>query len=896
MTDEENIENENTENRGNFIMTLLVTLVSLVFYFIYLFIVIKYIIIYHKTKKLSILWLQYLITFVINIIFTIFYLSYLLDSKGDSINILNGENSTFIILLTIFLVAYVLNVINNFIYDSIISIKIFSSLNKMININTQDVEELSLRFKNINMRFFDKKQNLLYIIIFSVINIGLIVGFEFEYNNYNNEDDTPSVLLVKNFISYILRLGSFISLIALLICLLLINYLKKKFFNKYYYNNDLFAMKIYNMFSSKIIFSSDIIIFKIISDLIINIPILIFLISNICNTLLWIFNQIIIFSYIIIFGALNFKLDKYNEIGKIPKLVKIWFLWKYIKFSFWENNYKYCLRDNTYRYNKTEKQILKDLEIIDDTEDTDNIQINDEKNDLIISNDLKLSVFDNKIINMDHLSIRPTNTKYKYKSTLDFSTTSELYILYKLLMLYFEKNEHVYTGVQNKINEDGTPFKQLFNQQNTSKAKKRRARQTYGPIDPFKKTEFNNAIDRMSRISKLNSSNLIKSKKFNEHEIFYSLEEKELKEEFKNKFKKEKETIFKIESLEANSFFELFPFYQISIQDIKKSLIPFDNKKIYEILLNRNRNKNLNKNNIESESEDNLFYTYNSLLIMEIYDPKEFISSEDLSNFVLSYGSYIIDTIKNINFSFIPLIIGVFNIEMCDENKIVIVYRNPLFFTNFYHFNHWINFYITEGPEKLKASILQNEVLDINEIEIKNCLKMNEADYEEITNNLKKDFDFLMKINIQVYPIIHLFIADENELDAIGKNNDVNESSIIENTSMNQLNLSGLLNESDDNINNIHFLNNNKDDNIGYKTESNSLLDKEYYSMNGHDIHTIKIYFTHFFRLNCELNKQKGPDDSILLKSNHYCQYLEGQIQNYLTKTTLFEIENNDNN
>ena len=173
---------------------------------------------------------------------------------------------------------------------------------------------------------------------------------------------------------------------------------------------------------------------------------------------------------------------------------------------------------------------------------------------------------------------------------------------------------------------------------------------------------------------------------------------------------------------------------------------------------------------------------------------------------------------------------------------------------------------------------------------------MNEADYEEITNNLKKDFDFLMKINIQVYPIIHLFIADENELDAIGKNNDVNESSIIENTSMNQLNLSGLLNESDDNINNIHFLNNNKDDNIGYKTESNSLLDKEYYSMNGHDIHTIKIYFTHFFRLNCELNKQKGPDDSILLKSNHYCQYLEGQIQNYLTKTTLFEIENNDNN
>jgi hypothetical protein len=231
-------------------------------------------------------------------------------------------------------------------------------------------------------------------------------------------------------------------------------------------------------------------------------------------------------------------------------------------------------------------------------------------------------------------------------------------------------------------------------------------------------------------------------------------------------------------------------------------------------------------------------------------------------------------------------------VEIAGENKIVILYRNPLFFTNFNHYNQLINFFITEGPERLKASIFQNEVIDINEIEIKNSLKMNEADYEEIINNLKRDFDFFMKINIQVYPIIHLFIGDEKDENNIH----INESSIIENVSIHQTNLSGILNEFDDNLINTNISNNNMTNDNAYKTESNSLVDKEYYSMNGNDIHTIKIYFTHFFRLNCELNKQKDVDDTIILKSNHYCQYLEGQIQTYLTKTTLFGIEDNDNN
>ena len=478
-------------------------------------------------------------------------------------------------------------------------------------------------------------------------------------------------------------------------------------------------------------------------------------------------------------------------------------------------------------------------------------------------------------------------------------------------MLYFDKNEGLYINVQNKINEDGTPFRQFFTEQNIFKKKKIKARQTFGGTDAvLRKNNFISNIDRISRISKLNSRSLNSFMKFKENQIFLSLEEKELKEEFKKKFNlSEQETTFKIESLSSDAFFELFPFYQISIQNIIKELNPSDNKKIYNILRNRknqdntNINKNkLNKNNTEIESENNLFYTYNSLLMMEVYEPEEFISFDELKKFTLSYGTYLIETIKNINYTFIPLILGVFNIEICGENKVVILYRNPLYFSNFNHFNHWINFYITEGPEKIKVSIFQNELIDLNEIEIKNSLKMNEADYEEILNNLKNDFNFFMKMNIQVYPIINLFIGDENSGGGPPFNNDANESSLIGDTSLQQNNLSGLLNNLDDgglinnNFKNINNSNKELDKDNLYDTEANSLVDKEYYSMTGNSIHTLKIYFTHFFRLDCELNRQNDKNDNMILKSNHYCQYLEGQLQTYLTKTALFELDDNENN
>ena len=882
---------DDPDNRRNYILVLLSTIIFAVIYSVYFGIILNYIVSFYKTKKLSVLWIPYLSSFILYVVFMLIYLIYLFYSKGEDIIFFNKEhNSYFPIIVATFLALLVFNTINNLIYNSIISLRIIISLSKMKKITSLDFQELFFKLKEISTNFFTKILTVLFFSILCFVDIGLTIGFVFEYTNYRDGE------LVKHNLLKSIRYCYEILLIILIIFIFLLNYFKNKLMNKYYYNPEQISKKIYDMVRQKLLYASYIITFKDFVDLILNSPVLIFLIFKVNHTLFCFMSQCLIFVYILIFGALILKIDKLNEIGKMPKSIKMWFFWKKTHFCFYDKFYQHFLYDNTYKYSKDEKLMVKNLDLIKIEEENEKIKDN---NELLISNTLKTSVIKDKINNMDIIDIRETQSVEVKRKLLNFNTVSELYVLYKLLMLYFEKNESIYSKVQNQINEEGTPFKQFYKQQNLTKNKKIKARQTFGGFEAAaKKKDFMDNIDRMSRISKLNSSKITSSMNFSDSKIFFSLEEKELREEFKAKFNYEKDATFKIESLSSNSFFELFPFYQISIQDIKKSLYPSDNTKIHKIIIKQKneKNENVRENNIESESEDNLFYTYNSLLMMEIYDREEFISFNEFSNFVLSYGNFILDTIKNINVTYMPLIIGVFNIEICDESKVVILYRNPLYFTNFNHFNHWINFYITEGPEKIKASIFQNEVLDINEIEIKNCLKMNESDYEEIINNLKRDFDFFMKIPSQVYPIIHLFIGDEDEDDIIVNNNNMNESSIIENVSNQPVNISGLLNLTEDETTNNKILRNSIDSDSNYKTESNSLLDKEYYSQNGRDIHSIKIYFTHFFRLNCELNKQKNLDDNILLKSNHYCQYLEGQIQTYLTKTNLFEMENLDNN
>ena len=78
--------------------------------------------------------------------------------------------------------------------------------------------------------------------------------------------------------------------------MILLNYYKNKIVNKYYNNPEQISNKIYNMTTQKILFSSYVITFKNMVDLILISPNLIFLIFKVNHTLFWVISECFIFS------------------------------------------------------------------------------------------------------------------------------------------------------------------------------------------------------------------------------------------------------------------------------------------------------------------------------------------------------------------------------------------------------------------------------------------------------------------------------------------------------------------------------------------------------------------------------------------------------------------------
>ena len=87
--------------------------------------------------------------------------------------------------------------------------------------------------------------------------------------------------------------------------------------------------------------------------------------------------------------------------------------------------------------------------------------------------------------------------------------------------------------------------------------------------------------------------------------------------------------------------------------------------------------------------------------------------------------------------------------------------------------------------------------------------------------------------------------------------------------------------EQNDNANNANTL--SPMQNI-LNSEYNSLLEKEYYTINGNkDMMTIKIYLSNYFRYGYKINKEEGKQS--LFNSDLYIDYLQGQLLSYFIKT-----------
>ena len=867
------------------ILTLMIfSILFVIIYLIYFSLVIFYVIKNYHSRKLCIFWIDYFILISIAVLFIIIYIfNNLINEpiKGENyLSNLFDNNSTVALIGSLIIMC--VTIINSFLFDSITAIKLSWKMNKIKKIDDKDFLALSEKFKDIKIVNILKMNYMYkYYIIFSIVILIYSILFIILY-----KDDEPekinSFFNLYNYFNYLLRFYHLIVLALFLVSVIVMNLTKRALLKKQYYNPNRIAQKVYDAHFSQIVYFTDVISFKLVSDLIINVPPLLFLSQERFNTFGLIISEFAIFLYTFIGGNGNLVIDKDSKGGKIGKYIYYWFCMKKVDFHFGEKEHKEIFDEFNFNYSQEEQEVINNL----NTTIIKNIE-----KDLLDLDDDKM--FDERatILGLDkNVSNRSTINKLDKKIVLDFKSVPEFYLIQKLIMVYFKKNGEMYESAFDSIEENGLDFKKL------GQSKKNRRNQI------LQDNDFISNLNRISRMSIRNVQKLKNSLKISQKEIINSIEEKELFDELQNKLNikndRDKST-FTIESLLTSELFELLPFYRMKLNNVLISLNPTRNVKLFNKFIQRNSsisnyiitntnsnisvkssqrkncnnsnttNNNMNNDNIninleenKKEYESNLYYTHDLYLMYEIYDKNDFVKFEQLKKLIQEYNKYLLSVVETMSSTFLPLIIGIFDIEIYNSEKIIILYRNPLYFSNFNHFNHWINFYITEEPEKMKVSSLFNEVININEIEIRNSLQLNEADYDEIKIILEKDCSFLKKV-AHIFPIVHLFIGNEVQDDPVEGEEEANtfknknkkrktNNQYIENSILGDLSLNkdiGLFDDVLENINNSIL--NNESENFNdmiMQTDDNSLYDKEYYYMSGKDIRTIKIYFTNFFK------------------------------------------------
>ena len=928
---------------------------------------------FYNSNKLFCFWIDYIQINVMNIFLLFVYLIYLIklfSKKKIEDNVENIFNEyfpeIFILLILMFLAVMIIGFIISNLFRVILILKKMDEISKT---NSQDIKILSDIFKKNDIsNYFTNKFHSKENFIFIILNIVLLFIFHNLIKQVIDKDFNPDkfektinntfggyflgdYILFLEYLTILLLFGVFLSIY-------LIKYFKTKLLGNNYYSKNILLQKIYYINSNKIIYFADIITFKTLFDLIAYFPLLFFFLNRSLDILGFIISEICMVIYLILQGSMNIFIDKLNNKQNkknfiLPKFIQKLFFVKRINISFGENELIEFYTSFNFEYSEDENEILQEL----DMTIGNNYILNKKKdNNELLDNNFIEEIKNSKEINPNKSTSSSLSKLIAKDKNIEFDSPSIFFIVYKILYKYYNINKNIFINCEKNYNEDGLPFKEISNNN----------------IKESLDNEYLLKMERMTVLSKLNEKKFILNATFNQGEIFQSIEEKEFKESFK-KFHNLKDVNyikFNIENIFNEILFELYPFYQININDIIESLNPILNKNFFfkfsekktELNKIENNNKNnLTKENLKEEKITNLsnkninidsksdinenkndknlkdnnnninkekindknkesfksnsntteffpvftkifyepqnqkeyfknFYTYNNLLYFEAYNSED-ISTDKLKDFLKEYKSYLQNTIKTIGFSNLPLILGIFNISYntkidnrnYNNNIILFVYRNPLYFTKQLKMNHWINIIVTETPEKNSESS-QNDILNLNEIEIKDKnIKLNEDDYDEIKKNLKKDIKFIIENSqLKIFPVINIFIAIEN-------NNDPNEMNFLnDSTSLNNNEINNNMNNLINNLNNSSVFEisnmkpNKKNKNNSNKSEIYSLFEKEYYCQIGDDIYTIKLFFSNFFRKSCTVNKDE--EEKFLLNTESYCKYIENQIDNYIYK------------
>jgi hypothetical protein len=265
------------------------------------------------------------------------------------------------------------------------------------------------------------------------------------------------------------------------------------------------------------------------------------------------------------------------------------------------------------------------------------------------------------------------------------------------------------------------------------------------------------------------------------------------------------------------------------------------------------------------------------------------------------------------------LIVGIFNISYLSYDKVIFLYRNPLAFTPNVSFHYWLKFFFSQEFDKMETSTNNNDIVDLNEIEVINNIKLNNEEYSDTINILDEDLNFLISSSFNLDFKLNLFILNDvnkqNSLEESLINKDKNEE--LNNGKKNIIDNNNLMNM----IRNTElFPGNNEFEpfNFNFKkkifgSEMISLLDNVYMSDLSSNNYIFKIYFTEIFKksgndkksIHISNNEKRdsanlsgtnlfgNPEYSEIKENNQkLCKFLKNKLLRKITKSNdIFEEE-----
>ena len=361
-----------------YIPLLLFTLIFVVLFIIYLSLIIMYIIKNYQDKKICKFWFDYCILIFGGIFYTLVYLIYLIFSykKGD-----DRTNQWFLpklknffyppaVVISLSFMCFTL--IATLLFDAITAIRLSIKMNKMKAINDMDLNALSDKLNNIDyVDILKMKSHYIYNFVFLIINL-ILIGLEIIAYIDLNPDTFGEPWNLLGFFNYLLHPYHVIVLVFLIISICIMNYNKNLLLRRNYYNPNRIAQKVYDTHFDQIFYFTDVLSFKLVADLIMDIPTIFFMTYGKFDAFTLIFSEIAIFSYIFLGGCEYLVIDKHSKVGKVNKWIKKFFCLRLVDFHFGEKDVRYIKDEvaNIYSKGKGDRSFLENELLKDENENS----------------------------------------------------------------------------------------------------------------------------------------------------------------------------------------------------------------------------------------------------------------------------------------------------------------------------------------------------------------------------------------------------------------------------------------------------------------------------------------------------------------------------------------------